>query len=168
MTWSRWRRSRESFRTTRPMRLKPNPFVSATLYHESQGERAGYGYFGKDIYGRFHKSPVLYKTEAEARDAMKKRMLRRNPPNQGLFFVTFKFQGRRVYLELERDEKKPLVRRVPSEHSFFHGIPRFRFRLVQDRAFVKAPVNVFPEIAVTRAFPLAFMVQGRGYEGVRL
>lgn len=84
------------------MRLKPNPFVSATLYHESKGEHAGYGYFGKDIYGKFHKSPVLYKTEAEARDAMKKRMLRRNPPNQGLFFVTFKFQGRRVYLAQRR------------------------------------------------------------------
>lgn len=61
------------------MNYRRNPFVSGTLTHESMGSLEGYGYIGKDIYGKFHKSPILYKTEREAKEALMKRKFKRNP-----------------------------------------------------------------------------------------
>jgi len=60
-------------------KYRRNPFVSGTVTHESTGSLTGYGYIGKDIYGRFHNSPILYKTEREAKEALMKRKFKRNP-----------------------------------------------------------------------------------------
>ncbi|HEX3101067.1 MAG TPA: hypothetical protein VHQ01_04720, partial [Pyrinomonadaceae bacterium] len=84
-------------------KYRRNPFVSGTVTHENTGSLTGYGYIGKDIYGRFHNSPVLYKTEREAKEALMKRKFKRNPAyrtqkNQGWFFVRFRFQGKVNYL----------------------------------------------------------------------
>lgn len=162
MTWSRWRRSRESFRTTRSMRLKPNPFVSATLYHESQGERAGYGYFGKDIYGKFHKSPVLFTTEAEAREAMKKRMLRRNPSSQE---------------KKGRDAKKIQSAYFQAKHQFEEAVKeKFRPRGASNFRRIMERFTLQPSRAADRAMPYAeaqlgpkaFALYKRAYKAARL
>lgn len=52
-----------------------NPFTTGTVYREGNQ----YGYFGKDIYGKFHESPVFYNSYAKAKEALEIRLLRRRP-----------------------------------------------------------------------------------------
>lgn len=50
-----------------------NPFRSGTVFQEG----SQFGYYGKDIYGKFHQSPVLYPSRAKAKEALDRQIFNR-------------------------------------------------------------------------------------------
>lgn len=50
-----------------------NPFRSGTVFQEG----SEFGYYGKDIYGKFHQSPVLYASRAKAKEALDRQIINR-------------------------------------------------------------------------------------------
>lgn len=64
-----------------------NPFKSGTVFQEG----SQFGYYGKDIYGKFHQSPVLYPTRLEAKKALDRQIFNRgayrmNPAKKSVAF----------------------------------------------------------------------------------
>jgi len=53
-----------------------NPFRSGTVFQEG----SKFGYYGKDIYGKFHQSPVLYSSREAAKDALDRQIF-----NKGVY-----------------------------------------------------------------------------------
>lgn len=56
-----------------PKKYAANPFRSGTVFQEG----SQYGYYGKDIYGKFHQSPVLYPSRAKAKEALDRQIFNR-------------------------------------------------------------------------------------------
>ncbi len=89
-----------------PKEYVTNPFRSGTVFQEG----SQYGYYGKDIYGKFHQSPVLYPSRAKAKEALDRQIF-----NRGVYRMNPK-RRKRVARKSRRAFKKNPAKTVADPH----------------------------------------------------
>lgn len=89
-----------------PKQYVANPFRSGTVFQEG----SQFGYYGKDIYGKFHQSPVLYPSRAKAKEALDRQIF-----NRGVYRMNPK-RRKRVARISRRAYKKNPSRSVADPH----------------------------------------------------